>query len=73
MMELYENSVDLNFKYFNVNLNGEQEDEEAGRDMDDLIMFNGSDSASCGGNPIKQRSQANARERFRTHRFVSMI
>lgn len=66
MMELYENSAHLNF---NVNL-------------DDVIMFNGSDSSDNAANnnnnnnennPMKQRSQANARERFRTHRFVMLI
>jgi hypothetical protein len=64
MMELYENSFDLNF-----NLNEHMQEE-------DVIMFgnksNGSDSGNSDGIPIKQRNQANARERFRTHRFVSM-
>lgn len=66
MMELYENSVDLNF-----NLNSLEFEH-----MEDVIMFggnksNGSDSGnSADGIPIKQRNQANARERFRTHRFV---
>lgn len=66
MMELYENSVDLNF-----NLNSLDFEH-----TEDVIMFgnksNGSDSGNSDGMPIKQRNQANARERFRTHRFVSM-
>lgn len=66
MMELYtENSADLNF---NVKLTMELEE------LKDVIVFGsgGSDSGHSDGNPLKQRSQANARERFRTHRFVDV-
>lgn len=60
MMELYENCAELNFNLV-----------EFG-DMKDVIIpgksnSNGSDSGD--GSSGNQRTQANARERFRTHRF----
>lgn len=64
MMELYDNSAELNF-----NLDSHLLDFG---DMKDVIIVaknssNGSDS--CDGSSGNQRVQANARERFRTHRF----
>lgn len=64
MMELYENSTDLNFNLDSHTL-------EFG-DMKDIIIFNknsSNESNSCDGSSGNQRVQANARERFRTHRF----
>lgn len=80
MMELYENTLDLNFNFNSLEFGGEEEVEQGMRSTRDVIIFNnksninislsGSDSGnSQDGKP--QRSQANARERFRTHRFVS--
>lgn len=63
MMELYENSVELNFN-LDSHLMMEFED------MKDVIIFSkNSSSDSCDGSTGNQRTQANARERFRTHRF----
>jgi hypothetical protein len=70
MMELYtENIADVNFNVKQSLLRMEIEE------LKDVIVFGGSggsDSGHSDGNPLKQRSQANARERFRTHRFVEI-
>lgn len=65
MMELYNPSTEWNF-----NLNSHFMDFG---NMKDVIIVtknscNGSDH-SCDGSSSNQRVQANARERFRTHRF----
>jgi hypothetical protein len=62
MMELYDISAELNF-----NLNSHLMEFE---NMKDVIIFTkNSGSDSCDGSTGNQRVQANARERFRTHRF----
>ncbi len=65
MMELYENSGALNF---NLDSHLFEFDEMKGAIIFSKNSNNGSDS--CDGNSGNQRVQANARERFRTHRFV---
>lgn len=65
MMELYEKSAELNF-----NLDSNLMMEFG--DMKDVIILsksNSNGSDSCDGSSGNQRTQANARERFRTHRF----
>lgn len=71
MMELYEKSSDLNFNFESFSnkncTNNKKCDEKDGKC---LIIF--SDSYETGSEldmSYKQRNQANARERYRTHRY----
>ena len=66
MMELYENGSDLNFNFAETFEKRKSKGEERC-----VIVF--SDSCETGSEADamshKQRNQANARERFRTHRY----
>lgn len=70
MMELYESGSDLNFNFaesFDAKKNGEEDERCA-------ISISDSYGTSTGGGELdmmshKQRNQANARERYRTHRY----
>lgn len=67
MMELYKSGSDLNFNFvesFDAEKNCEQ-------DGNCVIIFSDSYETSSELDPMshKQRHQANARERFRTHRY----
>lgn len=68
MMELYKNSCDLNFNFVNESFEPKKKCEE---DTKCVIIF--SDSYETGSEldttSYKQRNQANARERYRTHRY----
>lgn len=68
MMELYKNSSDLNFNFvesFDAKKNLSQKDENC------VIIFSDSyeTSSELDTTSHKQRNQANARERYRTHRY----
>lgn len=68
MMELYKNSSDLNFNFVAESFDALQNCEKDGKCA---ISF--SDSYETGSEldtmSHKQRNQANARERYRTHRY----
>lgn len=67
MMELYENSSDVNFNFaetFDVNKNCEKSGKCAISFSDSYETSSELDTTSH-----KQRNQANARERYRTHRY----
>lgn len=67
MMELYERSVDLNFNF----AESFTAKENCGEDGKCVITFSDSyeTSSELDAMSHKQRNQANARERYRTHRY----
>lgn len=67
MMELYDNGVDLNFNF----TESFAAKENCGDDGKCVITFNDSfeTSSELDTMSYKQRNQANARERYRTHRY----
>lgn len=69
MMELYESGSDLNFNFaesFDAKKNGEEDERCAISISDSYGTATGSELDMMSH---KQRNQANARERYRTHRY----